>query len=98
MLSNPNFRRSPRCGYYESEYVLKRNHSIPAFPVKHVAIFTNGIEKTLSFSQPFVLMEKSTNLTSSENLSGMVCMRKLQALSIDEFRRQEFDFLMTQRH
>ncbi len=59
MLEDPNFRRSPKCGYYEAEYVLKRAGSILEFPVKRITLNPkHEVEvKTVPFSQPFILSE-----------------------------------------
>lgn len=59
MLDDPNFRRSPQCGFYEAEYVLKRSDSILEFPAKRLILNPNqDVElKSVQFSQPFILLE-----------------------------------------
>jgi hypothetical protein len=59
MLEDPNFRRSPQCGYYEAEYILKRSASILEFPVKRITLNPEQEVdvQTVRFSQPFILYE-----------------------------------------
>ena len=67
MLEDPNFRRSPQCGYYEAEYILKRSASILEFPVKRITLNPEQEVdvQTVRFSQPFILYEGNNHHTYS---------------------------------
>ena len=52
MLNHPSFRRTPKCGYFEREYVLSRK--FPSFPAKRL-IDVKETDEIKMTGEPFVI-------------------------------------------